>query len=154
HNVAHPDLCLDIHGAPTDPTMGHLIVWPCNGQANQQWMFTSFDPTGTPTITPDPDRTELFTRPSAPDPGQPAERVGYYPSWSVYANAFYPKNLDTEGIAGKLTTLVYAFENIDPVNLTCFAATKSGSSDESNPTGNDGASDAWADYQMGYTSAN
>jgi GH18 family chitinase len=49
---------------------------------------------------------------------------------------------------------VYAFENIDPVNLTCFANNKPGSFDEANTTGNDGASDAWADYQMGYTPDN
>jgi Ricin-type beta-trefoil lectin domain len=47
-NESHPDLCMDIRGAPPTPDGGHLIVWPCSGEANQEFMFTSFDPTGTP----------------------------------------------------------------------------------------------------------
>ncbi|WUH93391.1 glycosyl hydrolase family 18 protein [Streptomyces sp. NBC_00433] len=78
-------------------------------------------------------------------------KIAYYDQWSVYGNAFYPKNLDTEGIAGKLNILNYSFENIDPVNLTCFEATKaSDSTNESNPNAGDGAGDAFADYQKSY----
>ncbi len=47
-------------------------------------------------------------------------KFAYFTQWGIYGNAFYPKNLDTEGIAGKINYLVYAFENIDPTNLTCF----------------------------------
>ncbi|MEV6349304.1 phosphatidylinositol-specific phospholipase C domain-containing protein [Actinoplanes sp. NPDC051851] len=96
------------------------------------------------------DRTEQYL----PDPGPVGERVAYFPSWSVYANAFYPKTLDTNGIAGRLTTMMYAFENIDPVNLTCMAANQAGSTDDNDESGNDGAGDAWADYQMGFTAEN
>lgn len=96
----------------------------------------------------------FFSEEEVPDPGVPSQRVAYFPSWSVYGNKFYVKDLDTRGIAGKLTYLNYAFENIDPVNLTCLAANKSGSSNDSDTTGNDGASDAWADYQMGFDSEN
>jgi len=78
-------------------------------------------------------------------------KFAYYDQWSIYGNAFYPKNLDTSGIANKLDFLVYDFENIDPVNLTCFEATKGASSDESNPNAGDGAEDAFADYQKAYT---
>jgi GH18 family chitinase len=151
HSVKHPDLCMDIKGGPTNPNDGNLILWNCSGSANQQWLFTSFDPSGSPDPRFERDQSELI---SLPDPGVPAQRTAYYPSWSVYANNFFIKNLDTEGIAGKLTTLNYAFENIDPVNLTCLSANKAGSSDESDTTGNDGASDAWADYQMGFTADN
>lgn len=84
----------------------------------------------------------------------PQNRVAYFDSWSVYANKFYIKNLDTQGIASRLTTLIYAFENIDPVNLTCLAANQPTGTDPSSPTNYDGASDAYADYQMGFTSAN
>ncbi len=84
----------------------------------------------------------------------PAQRVAYFDSWSVYQNNFYLKNLDTQGIASRLTTIIYSFENIDPVNLTCFAANQSEGTDPNNPTNYDGASDAYADYQMGFTSAN
>jgi GH18 family chitinase len=103
----------------------------------------------------DPNHDELFAIPSSSgDAPAPASRTAYYTSWSIYANQFYPKDLDTRGIAGKLTTLNYAFENIDPVNLTCMAANKAGSSDDNDTSGNDGAGDAWADYQMGFASDN
>ncbi len=49
-------------------------------------------------------------------------KFAYFTQWGIYQNAFYPKNMDTEGIAGKLDFVVYAFENIDPANLTCFEA--------------------------------
>jgi|GEM_PF-676895 len=88
---------------------------------------------------------------NAPVPGQ---RIAYYNSWSVYGNAFYPKALDTKGIAGRLTSLIYSFENIDPVNLTCFAANQPVGTDPNNPNNYDGGSDAYADYQMGFTSDN
>ncbi|NUS17449.1 MAG: glycoside hydrolase [Streptomyces sp.] len=77
--------------------------------------------------------------------------IAYYDQWSIYGNAFYPKNLDTEGIAGKLDILNYSFENIDPVNLTCFEATKaSDATNESDPNAGDGAGDAFADYQKSF----
>src|SRR4051812_10164579 len=75
-------------------------------------------------------------------------KIAYYDQWSIYGNAFYPKQLETEGIAGKLDFIDHDFENIDPVNLTCFEATKaSDSTNESNPNAGDGAGDAFADYQ-------
>ena len=77
-------------------------------------------------------------------------KVAYYDQWSIYQNAFYLKNLDTEGIAGKLNYLIYDFENIDPANLTCFEATKATDPDpggESDPNAGDGAEDQFADYQ-------
>jgi chitinase len=78
-------------------------------------------------------------------------KFAYYDQWSVYGNAFYPKNLETSGIAGKLDFIVYDFENIDPVNLTCFEATKAADSqNESNPNAGDGAGDAFADYQKSF----
>ncbi|WP_246144838.1 glycosyl hydrolase family 18 protein [Actinacidiphila oryziradicis] len=73
--------------------------------------------------------------------------IAYYDQWSIYGNAFYPKALDTRGIAGKLNVLNYSFENIDPTNLTCFESTKAASTDETNPSAGDGAGDAYADYQ-------
>ncbi|MBS2537185.1 RICIN domain-containing protein [Catenulispora sp. NF23] len=136
-----------------NPRSGNESVNTCNNAGRQTFTLTPYDPTGTPTRPTDPDFTssqELITVPNA---AVPAQRVGYYTSWSTYANAFYPKNLDTEGIAGKLTVLNYAFENIDPVNLTCLEANKASSSVETDPTGNDGSSDAFADYQKEYTAA-
>ncbi|MDX6355445.1 MAG: chitinase [Streptomyces sp.] len=79
-------------------------------------------------------------------------KIAYYDQWSTYGNAYYPKNLDTSGVAGKLDVLNYSFENIDPTNLTCFEATKAAdATNESNPNAGDGAGDAYADYQKSYS---
>jgi chitinase len=77
-------------------------------------------------------------------------KFAYFTQWGIYGNAFYPKNLDTEGIAGKLDYLVYAFENVDPTNLTCFEADSAASQDENNPNAGDGAGDSFADYGKSY----
>jgi chitinase len=81
--------------------------------------------------------------------------VAYYDQWSIYQNAYYLKNLDTSGAASKLNYLIYDFENIDPVNLTCFEATKATNPDpagESDPNAGDGAEDSFADYQKSFDS--
>ncbi len=80
-------------------------------------------------------------------------KIAYYDQWSIYQNAFYLKNLDTEGLAGKLNYLIYDFENIDPTNLTCMETTKATDPDpagESDPNAGDGAGDSFADYQKTY----
>ncbi|PWI45400.1 glycosyl hydrolase family 18 protein [Streptomyces sp. ICBB 8177] len=82
-------------------------------------------------------------------------KVAYYDQWSVYQNAFYLKNVQDEGEAGKLNYLIYDFENIDPTNLTCFENTKASDPDpggESDPNAGDGAEDAFADYQKSFGS--
>lgn len=43
-NALYPSLCLDVSGNPVDPDVGNLDVYTCNGQANQEWYFTSWDP--------------------------------------------------------------------------------------------------------------
>ncbi|HEY2670871.1 MAG TPA: glycosyl hydrolase family 18 protein [Rugosimonospora sp.] len=77
-------------------------------------------------------------------------KFAYFTQWGIYQNAFYPKNVDTEGIAGKLDYLIYAFENVDPTNLTCFEANHAASQDENNPSAGDGAGDQFADYEKTY----
>ena len=75
--------------------------------------------------------------------------VAYFDQWSIYQNAFYVKNLDTEGIAGKLNYLIYDFENIDPTTDQCFEAEKATDPDpagENDPSAGDGAGDMDADY--------
>ncbi|MBS2965283.1 glycoside hydrolase [Actinocrinis puniceicyclus] len=82
-------------------------------------------------------------------------KIAYFDQWSIYQNAFYLKNLDTEGIAGKLNYLIYDFENVDPTNLTCFETTKATDPDpagESDPNAGDGAGDSFADYQKSFGS--
>lgn len=82
----------------------------------------------------------------------PYQKIAYFDQWGIYGNAYYPSNIVTSGIASQLTTIVYAFENVDPVNLTCFEAIKASDTNESNPNAGDGAGDAFADYQKSYTS--
>jgi chitinase len=82
-------------------------------------------------------------------------KIAYYDQWSIYQNAFYLKNVDQEGMAGKLDYLLYDFENIDPANLTCFEATKATDPDpggENDPNAGDGAEDSFADYQKSFGS--
>src|SRR2546421_953253 len=81
-------------------------------------------------------------------------KFAYYDQWSIYGNAFYPKNLDTEGIASKLDFLIYDFENIDPVNLTCLAGVTKASDaqNESDPDAGTGAGDWFADTDKSFGS--
>ncbi|OKI21845.1 glycosyl hydrolase family 18 protein [Streptomyces sp. CB03911] len=79
-------------------------------------------------------------------PGKYA-RVGYFTQWGIYGRQYFVKNLDTSGSAAKLDVINYAFENIDPVNLTCLAGvTKGTTADPQDPDQGTGAGDADADY--------
>ncbi|MFC8452488.1 glycosyl hydrolase family 18 protein [Kitasatospora sp. NPDC057223] len=82
------------------------------------------------------------------DPG-PALKIGYFTQWSIYARGYSVKKLDTSGSAGRLTTLNYAFANIDPNSKKCFITNKAAGND-SDPNAGDGAGDAWADFGKGW----
>ena len=83
----------------------------------------------------------------------PFQRIAYFDQWSIYGNAYFPSNIASSGAASQLTAIIYDFENVDPVNLTCFEAIKaSDASNESDPNAGDGAGDAFADYQKSYSS--
>ncbi|MCO5970842.1 glycosyl hydrolase family 18 protein [Actinoallomurus soli] len=82
------------------------------------------------------------------------QKVGYYPQWGIYGRNFWMKNLDTDGAAGKLTVLNYAFENLDPTNLTCAETTKGTTSNPEDPDQGTGAGDAYADYGASVSAAN
>ncbi|MFI6157948.1 glycosyl hydrolase family 18 protein [Kitasatospora sp. NPDC051170] len=74
-------------------------------------------------------------------------RVGYFVQWGIYGRQFFVKNLETSGTAAKLDVINYAFENIDPTNLTCLAGvTKGTTSNPQDPDQGTGAGDADADY--------
>ncbi|WP_445400916.1 glycosyl hydrolase family 18 protein [Streptomyces sp. LE64] len=74
-------------------------------------------------------------------------KVGYFAQWGIYGRQFFIKNLDTSGAAAKLDVVNYAFENVDPVNLTCQAGvTKGVSGNPQDPDEGTGAGDADADY--------
>ncbi|MFG2757257.1 glycosyl hydrolase family 18 protein [Streptomyces wuyuanensis] len=89
---------------------------------------------------------------AAAAPSSGGVKIAYYDQWSVYGNAFYPKHLDTRGIAGKLDIINYSFGNIHPTDLTCFQANKA-AGDDDNPNAGDGAGDSYADYQRTFAAA-
>jgi chitinase len=72
--------------------------------------------------------------------GGSLKKVGYFAQWGIYGRAFYPKTVETTGMASRLTHINYAFENIGP-DLRCFERTQAG------------AGDAFADYQKAYDAA-
>ncbi|MFF0447411.1 glycosyl hydrolase family 18 protein [Streptomyces sp. NPDC004609] len=89
---------------------------------------------------------------NAAAPAASGVKIAYYDQWSVYGNAFYPKHLDTRGIAEKLDIINYSFGNIHPTDLTCFQANKA-AGDDNNPNAGDGAGDSYADYQKSFSAA-
>ncbi|MDT5037367.1 MAG: chitinase [Micromonosporaceae bacterium] len=59
-------------------------------------------------------------------------KVGYFTQWGIYARGFHVKDLATSGSAGRMTTLNYAFGNVNAAGL-CASA------------------DPWADWQVPFT---
>ncbi|GLW26933.1 hypothetical protein Mame01_69750 [Microbispora amethystogenes] len=102
--------------------------------------------TVTVTVTP---------RPSPkPSPSPRPIRVGYVPQRGAYGATSTVHDLEESGQASRLTHAVYAFANIDPTSLTCLAGvTRPPAPDPEDPDQGDGAGDAWADYQRGFTAA-
>lgn len=47
-NVAYPSLCMEMSAPIQSPQSGRPVVDTCDGSIGEQWLFTSFDPTGTP----------------------------------------------------------------------------------------------------------
>ncbi|GGS50174.1 glycosyl hydrolase family 18 protein [Actinokineospora fastidiosa] len=81
-------------------------------------------------------------------------RVAYFVQWGIYGRQYFVKNLHTSGAAAKLTHLLYAFQNIDPVNLTCLSGvTKGTTSNPQDPNQGDGAGDAEADYSRPFSAS-
>jgi chitinase len=65
------------------------------------------------------------------------ERVGYFTQWGIYGADFRVRDLVTNGTAGRLTVLNYAFGNVSAEG-TCFEAAVPGQGDP------------WADYQVSF----
>jgi chitinase len=92
---------------------------------------------------------------TSPPPAAGFNRVGYFVQWGIYGRAYFPRNLVTTQAANRLTHINYAFENIDPVNLTCLnGVTKATTANPQDPNQGHGAGDAEADYQRTYSAGN
>jgi chitinase len=77
---------------------------------------------------------------NAPPSGGASRRVGYFAQWGIYARNFKVRNIDTSGMASKLTHINYAFGNVNEQGR-CFMANQLGQGD------------AWADYQTRFSAA-
>ncbi|XVQ88156.1 glycoside hydrolase family 18 protein [Microbispora siamensis] len=103
---------------------------------------------------PVPEVTVTVTVTPSPSPSPGRIRVGYVPQRGAYGATSTVRDLDTSGLAGRLTHVLYAFANIDPGSLTCLTGvTRPLAPDPNDPDQGDGAGDAWADYQRGFTAA-
>ncbi|RJL36269.1 glycoside hydrolase family 18 protein, partial [Bailinhaonella thermotolerans] len=93
------------------------------------------------------------TQPGGGDPGGYA-KVGYFVQWGIYGRGYLVKHLDTSGAAAKLTHINYAFSNIHPTQHTCMnGVNKATTPNPQDPNQGDGAGDAWADYEKGFSAA-
>src|SRR2546430_6204383 len=95
------------------------------------------------------------TRPPAQAHAAGFQKVAYFEQWGFYQNPNGAGvNVAQSGEADQLTTMIYAFENMDPVSLTCFETIHSadaGPGGEQDANAGDGAADAFADYQKSFT---
>ena len=80
------------------------------------------------------------TPPPPPPPPGGARKVGYFAQWGIYGRNFTLHTLDAQGMAGKLSTINYAFENVGS-DGRCFEANLAGQGD------------AFADYQKTFDAA-
>ena len=55
-------------------------------------------------------------------------KFAYFTQWGIYVNQYYPKNVDTSGLATKLDFIQYAFENISPEKCSAVKGIKPTSS--------------------------
>ncbi|WP_327044527.1 glycosyl hydrolase family 18 protein [Microbispora sp. NBC_01189] len=103
---------------------------------------------------PMPEVTVTVTVTPRPSPSPRPIRVGYVPQRGAYGATSTVRDLEESGQASRLTHAVYAFANIDPTSLTCLnGVTRPPAPDPEDPDQGDGAGDAWADYQRGFTAA-
>ncbi|MCD0447842.1 glycoside hydrolase family 18 chitinase [Actinocorallia sp. API 0066] len=79
------------------------------------------------------------TKATDPPPGD-YEKIGYFAQWGVYGRNFHVKDVHTSGAAENLTTINYAFANVN-ADGRCFMVNALGSGD------------AYADYQKSYNAA-
>ncbi|WP_084622198.1 glycosyl hydrolase family 18 protein [Demequina oxidasica] len=77
--------------------------------------------------------------------------VAYFTQWGVYGRDYKLKQLQDSGTIKDITHINYSFGNIHHQTGKCFIANKA---QGTGPNGSDGAGDAWADFGMGYTTAN
>jgi chitinase len=124
---------------PTHQTTGTSTTFTDTGLSpNTTYTYTVRARDGAGNLSNASNQISVTTNPIQPGG---TRKVGYFTQWSVYARNFRVKDVDTTGMAAKLTHINYAFGNINEQGQ-CFMANATGQGD------------AWADYQMKYTAAN
>ncbi|WCM94557.1 glycoside hydrolase family 18 protein [Acidovorax sp. NCPPB 2350] len=86
-----------------------------------------------------PPRPESLTASAAASAATTREVVGYFTSWGIYARGYTARSLATQGALPRITTLNYAFGNVQPAQA-----------DGTGPIGCQ-LGDAWADVQRPWT---
>jgi chitinase len=123
---------------PTAQTTGSSTTYTDSGlNANTTYTYTVRARDGAGNLSNPSNQISVTTNQVQPGSGR---KVGYFAQWGVYARNFKVKNIDTSGMASKLTHINYAFGNVNEQGR-CFMVNALGQGD------------AWADYQMKYTAA-
>jgi len=92
------------------------------------------------------DAQPMSSRPRLGPPAHEYELFGYYSARPTYDQNFQVKDIARTGMADRLTVLAYAFENIDPTNLTCSMTTKPVNNRDADPDQGTGGGDQYTDY--------
>ncbi|QFZ23073.1 glycosyl hydrolase family 18 protein [Saccharothrix syringae] len=118
-------------GAYSAPANCKLNGASCEaGGTNPTTTTTTTTTTSTTTTT----TTSTTTTTTTTNPPGGKKNLGYFTQWGVYGRQYYVKNIHTSGTAAKLTHINYSFGNVQ--NGQCTIG------------------DAYADYDMAYTTAN
>ncbi|GAB3149812.1 glycoside hydrolase family 18 protein [Microbispora hainanensis] len=140
--------------APAQAAVAPVQVAPAQAAPAQPASFVQDAPARAAAPAPVPEVTVTVTVTPSPSPSPSRIRVGYVSQRGAYGATSTVRDLESSGLAGRLTHVLYAFANIDPESLTCLSGvTRPLAPDPGDPDQGDGAGDAWADYQRGFTAA-
>ncbi|MEV1203846.1 glycoside hydrolase family 18 protein [Microbispora rosea] len=143
--------------APAQPAPVRAAVAPAQAAAPVQAVVPAHAApvhAAAPAAVPEVTVTVTVTVTPSPSPSPGRIRVGYVSQRGAYGATSTVRDLDASGLAGRLTHVLYAFANIDAESPACLSGvTRPPAPDPNDPDQGDGAGDAWADYQRGFTAA-
>ncbi|MFI9576998.1 glycoside hydrolase family 18 protein [Microbispora rosea] len=143
--------------APAPPAPVRAAVAPAQAAAPVQAVVPAHAApvhAAAPAAVPEVTVTVTVTVTPSPSPSPGRIRVGYVSQRGAYGATSTVRDLDASGLAGRLTHVLYAFANIDAESPACLSGvTRPPAPDPNDPDQGDGAGDAWADYQRGFTAA-
>jgi chitinase len=123
---------------PTAQTTGTATTHTDSGlSANTTYTYTVRARDGAGNLSNPSNQISVTTNQAT---GGANRRIGYFTQWGIYGRNFKVKQVDTTGMAAKLTHINYAFGNVNESGR-CFVANQLG------------VGDAWADYQTRFSAA-